>query len=327
MSGYPIVRLRRLRATEGLRRLVSPAHPTLQAMIWPVFVIEGRGQKEAIASLPGQFQMSIDVLCKELVPLAERGLGGVLLFGVPNAWLKTSDGAAAHAADGLVQRAVRQVKSVLPELPVFTDVCLCSYTTHGHCGPLSQGTVDNDAARALLGQTALSHAVAGADGVAPSAMMDGQVSGIRQALDAAGYTNTIIMSYAVKFASAFYGPFRDAAASTPQQGDRRTYQLAPGDTAGGLREAAQDESEGADILMVKPSLAYLDMLCRLREQTRLPLAAYNVSGEYAMLHHLAAAGGGDLYAMVRENLLALRRAGADILITYWANQYEAIYGE
>lgn len=326
MRGYPSVRMRRYRRTEALRRLVLPEVPPLSALIWPVFVVEGRGKREPILALPQQHHMSIDVLCEAVAPLVAEGLGGILVFGVPSDACKTPGGEGAYAADGLAQRAVTALKAAHPALPVFTDVCLCSYTNHGHCGPLREGTVDNDAARDILARVAVSHAQAGADGVAPSAMMDGQVSGIRAALDAAGLTDTIIMSYAAKFASACYGPFRDAAGSTPQAGDRRSYQLDPRDADGALRETALDESEGADILMVKPAMMYLDIVNRVRAQTRLPVAAYNVSGEYAMLHHLAAAGGGDLYALAREQLTAMRRAGADILITYWANQYKEMYG-
>ena len=326
MSGFPAVRLRRLRATPGLRGLLDPTPPAWRTMIWPVFLVEGKGRKDEIATLPGQYRYSVDTLCQDLAPMVAGGLGGILLFGVPNDWIKSSTGDSAAAADGIVPRALPRIKDTYPDLPVFTDVCLCSYTNHGHCGPLRNGSVDNDAALALLAATARAHAEAGADGVAPSAMMDGQVQAIRHVLDDAGLSQTIIMSYAVKFASACYGPFRDAASSAPQEGDRLGYQLGPGSLADALREADQDAQEGADILMVKPATFYLDVIAAVRAQSNLPMAAYNVSGEYAMLHALAEFGGGDLYALVRENLQAIRRAGADILITYWANQYEAIYG-
>jgi porphobilinogen synthase len=217
------------------------------------------------------------------------------------------------------------LKAEFPQLPVFTDVCLCGATSHGHCGPLKNGTVDNDAALPLLAKAALAHAAAGADGVAPSAMMDGQVAAIRRALEQAGFSETVLMSYSTKFASALYGPFREAADSSPQSGDRRAYQLPANDLRAALREAQLDEAEGADILMVKPATFYLDVISEVRKQSQLPLAAYNVSGEYAMLHALAQSGGGDLYALVRENLLAIRRAGADLLITYWADQYNRIF--
>ena len=327
MSGFPDVRLRRLRATKGVRGLLEPEPPPWRMMIWPVFLVEGRNHKEEIVTLPGQYRYSVDTLLADLKPLVAGGLGGVLLFGVPKEWTKSKDGAAAASADGMVPRAIPRIKDAFPDLPIFTDVCLCSYTSHGHCGPLQDGSVDNDAALELLAATARAHAAAGADGVAPSAMMDGQVQAIRCALDTANLSGAIIMSYAVKFASACYGPFRDAASSAPQAGDRLGYQLGPGSLAAALREARLDEQEGADILMVKPATFYLDVIAAVRAQSQLPLAAYNVSGEYAMLHALAKSGGGDLHALVRENLQAMRRAGADILITYWANQYREIYGE
>jgi porphobilinogen synthase len=325
MNMFPDVRLRRMRMKPGLRGLLAQPDPLLSSMVWPVFVVEGNKVKEPISALPGQYHLSPDMLCGELERLVADGLGGVLLFGVPHVYTKTFDGAGAQAEDGIVPRTVRRIKAVYPGLPVFTDVCLCSYTNHGHCGPLRDGTVDNDAALPLLAAAARVYAGAGADGVAPSAMMDGQVQAIRRELDAAGFAQTLIMSYAVKFASACYGPFRAAAASAPQEGDRLAYQMGPGSIAEALREAQLDEREGADILMVKPATFYLDVIAAVRQQSKLPLAAYNVSGEYAMLHALAKAGGGDLHAMVRENLGAMRRAGADILITYWANQYKEIY--
>ena len=328
MSGFPDVRLRRLRATPALRGLLDPVPPPWRTMIWPVFLVEGKGQKEEIATLPGQYRYSIDTLCQDLAPMVEGGLGGILLFGVPHAWIKSKDGSAAASPDSIVPRAVARIKDFYPDLSIFTDVCLCSYTSHGHCGPLQDdGSVDNDAALELLAATARAHAEAGADAVAPSAMMDGQVQAIRRALDQAGFSQTIIMSYAAKFASACYGPFRDAAASAPQAGDRLGYQLGPGAVSAALHEARLDEQEGADILMVKPATFYLDVIAAVRAQSQLPMSAYNVSGEYAMLHALAKSGGGDLHALVRENLQAIRRAGADILITYWANQYHEIYSD
>lgn len=316
-----------MRSSAGVRRLVARPDPSFRQMIWPVFVVEGQNINIPIDSMPGQNRMSADVLCSSLEPLVSSGLGGVLLFGVSSDAVKTGDGSAATAPAGIVPGAIRFVKKVFPALPVFTDVCLCGYTNHGHCGPLKRGTVDNDAALPLLAETAKAHAAAGADGVAPSAMMDGQVKAIREKLDASGYLDTIIMSYAVKFASACYGPFREAAASAPQHGDRLGYQLGSGRLAEALAEARMDEKEGSDLLMVKPATFYLDVIAAVREQSNLPLAAYNVSGEYAMLHASAAAGYGDLYALVRENLASISRAGADILITYWANQYEKIYGK
>jgi porphobilinogen synthase len=326
MSAFPEIRPRRLRRTEALRRLTGQPVPTLGKMIWPVFVVEGENRKTEIASMPGQFRMSADELCREVASLAAKGLGGLMVFGVLDEKLKDTKGSAAFAENGLVQRAVKKMKAEFPQLPVFTDVCLCGYTNHGHCGPLQNGTVDNDAALPILGKIALSHAAAGADGIAPSAMMDGQVAVIRQALEANGFTDTILMSYSTKFASALYGPFREAAESSPQCGDRKAYQLPPDHLQQALRESQIDEEEGADILMVKPAIFYLDVISKVRENTGLPLAAYNVSGEYAMLHALAKSGGGDLYSLAHENLTAIQRAGADILITYWANQYDRIFG-
>jgi porphobilinogen synthase len=325
MSKFPETRLRRLRRTEALRTLTGQPVPNIGKMIWPVFVVEGENKKIEISSMPGQFRMSSDELCRTVAPLVEQGLGGLMLFGVIDEGLKDSTGSAAFADDGLVQRAVKTLKAEFPNLPVLTDVCLCGYTSHGHCGPLKNGTVDNDAALPILGKIALSHAAAGADGVAPSAMMDGQVAAIRRALETNGYTDTILMSYSTKFASALYGPFRDAAESSPQCGDRKAYQLDPSDLQQALRESQIDEAEGADILMVKPATFYLDVISKVRKNTELPLAAYNVSGEYAMIHALANSSGGDLYALARENLTSIQRAGADILITYWANQYDLIF--
>jgi len=330
---FPISRPRRLRRTAALRRLTAASGPGLPDMLWPVFVVAGENQRQPIDSMPGQERMSADELCRSLEPLVARGLGGLMLFGVEAECAKTPDGARAWDENGIVPLALRRLKQAYPELPLFTDVCLCGYTDHGHCGlwhcPDSAtspagGCIDNDATLPLLARMALTHAAAGADGVAPSAMMDGQVAAIRQALEAAGHHDTVLLSYSTKFASALYGPFRDAAESAPRHGDRRSYQADPANLAAALRESVLDEAEGADILMVKPATFYLDVIQRVRQQTSLPLAAYNVSGEYAMLHSLAAAGGGDLPALVRENLLAIRRAGADIILTYWA-KYHAFF--
>lgn len=326
MSTFPEIRPRRLRRTEALRRLVGRPVPTLGKMIWPVFIIDGEKRKTEISLMPGQFRMGVDELCRAVAPLAERGLGGLMLFGVIDEKLKDAKGSAAFAENGLVQRAVQKLKVEFPQLSVFTDVCLCGYTDHGHCGALHAGTeVNNDETLKLLQKIALSHAAAGADGVAPSAMMDGQVAAIRQALEANGFGDTVLMSYSTKFASALYGPFREAAESSPQCGDRKAYQLPPDHLQQALRESQLDEKEGADILMVKPATFYLDVISKVRKNMNLPLAAYNVSGEYAMIHALAKSGGGDLSALARENLIAIQRAGADILITYWANQYDQIF--
>lgn len=323
MSKFPETRLRRLRRTESLRRLTGQPFPSLGKMVWPVFVVEGENQAIGISSMPGQFRMSADELCRAVEPLVAKGLGGLMLFGVLDDALKDATGSIAFADDGLIQRTVKTLKAEFPDLTLFTDVCLCGTTDHGHCGALRAGTdVDNDQTLLLLQKVALSHAAAGADGVAPSAMMDGQVAAIRRALEEHRFVDTILMSYSTKFASALYGPFREAADSSPQCGDRRAYQLDPSDLNQALREAKLDEAEGADMLMVKPATFYLDVISKIRSQTDLPLAAYNVSGEYAMIHALSKSGGGDLHALARENLAAIQRAGADILITYWANILE-----
>lgn len=324
-DGFPAIRLRRLRRTRALRQLVGQAFPGPEKFVWPVFVVDGRDREEPIASLPGQSRSSVDVLCEKLKPVVAAGVNSVLLFGVVDDDAKDARGSGAYAADGVVQRAVHTLRHTFRDLTIMTDVCLCAYTAHGHCGPLLDGgDVHNDAANALLAKVAVSHAAAGADVVAPSAMMDGQVAAIREALDAERYTDTLLMSYSTKFASSMYGPFRDAEQSAPQHGDRQGYQASYADVRTALRESQEDEAEGADILMVKPALFYLDVLARIRDDTELPLAAYNVSGEYAMLHAMAEKGWGDLHAMARESIMAMARAGADIFISYWANQYATL---
>jgi len=293
-----------------------------------VFVKEGVGIREDIEAMPGQCRMSPDVLVTELAPVVASGIGAILVFGLPRDDEKDANGTAASDESGIVQTAVRQVKEAYPDLVVCTDVCLCAYTDHGHCGPLdAAGAVDNDAANAVLANVAVSHALAGADIVAPSAMMDGQVASIRGALDGAGLTDTLIMSYSTKFASGMYGPFREAEQSAPQQGDRKGYQASFADARTALRESALDEAEGADILMVKPSLFYLDIIARLRERTDLPIAAYSVSGEYSMIIAAADRGWADLGAVARESTQAIARAGADLVISYWANRYEELLGK
>ena len=324
-NGYPSIRLRRLRRTQALRRMVGQPFPGPEKFVWPVFVVEGSGRQEPIESMPGQFRYSVDLLCEALKPVVDSGVNSVLLFGVLDDQAKDEQGTGAYAEDGVVQKAVRTLRHTFHHLTIMTDVCLCAYTSHGHCGPLhAGGDVDNDAANALLARVALSHAAAGADVVAPSAMMDGQVATIREALDADQYSDTILMSYSTKFASSMYGPFREAEKSAPQHGDRQGYQASYADLRTALRESEEDEAEGADILMVKPSLFYLDVIARVRDNTDLPIAAYNVSGEYAMLHATAERGWGDLYPMARESIAALARAGTDIFISYWANQYAAL---
>ncbi len=325
MSNFPQMRLRRLRRTKAIRDMVGLAMPGPEKFVWPVFVVDGQNKNIPIATMPGQSRLSIDCLSTALEPVVKSGVGGVLVFGVLDDG-KMASGDYAFDDNGLVQTAVRRIRERYPELLIMTDVCLCAYTDHGHCGKLdASGDVDNDATLDILGKVAVSHAKAGADCVAPSAMMDGQVENIRDALAAAGMQDVILMSYSTKFCSAFYGPFRDAASSSPAAGGRQTYQAPFNDPRQALRESFLDIDEGADILMVKPSLIYLDIICQLRSETDLPIAAYNVSGEYAMLHAYAEKGGGELRDLVRESVMALTRAGADIIITYWANQYNEIF--
>ncbi len=327
MNAYPERRMRRLRQTPRIRRMVEMEFPGLGRFLWPVFVVEGQGVKQPIAAMPGQFRYSPDALIEALTPLSELGIGGILVFGVIPNDRKDETGQPAYDPAGVVPQTVRLVRERFPDLVVFTDVCLCAYTSHGHCGPLDRrGNVDNEAAVATLARVAIVHAEAGATGVAPSAMMDGQVQAIRRALDAAGRAETLIMSYSTKFASSFYGPFRNAGGSSPRHGDRRSYQASFADARRALLESALDEAEGADILMVKPALCYLDMIARLRERTDLPIAAYNVSGEYSMLIAAAERGWGDLRGMVRESITGIARAGADIIISYWANRYGDLIG-
>lgn len=328
MSTFPHVRLRRLRQSPQLRRMLARPLPGPEKLIWPLFVRSGTNIKEPIDAMPGQFRWSVDRLPEAIDALLAQGVHATLVFGLPEADAKSPDGAAAAHDDGIVQRAVAALAHHTPELVIFTDVCLCAHTAHGHCGPLNAaGGVDNDATNRLLARVARSHAQAGAHGVAPSAMMDGQVAAIRDALDAAGFTGTLLMSYSTKFASAMYGPFRDAEQSSPRQGDRKGYQAPGDDPHQAMRESALDEAEGADILMVKPALFYLDLVAQLRARTELPLAVYNVSGEYAMLIATAERGWGDLRGMVQESITALSRAGADLIISYWANRYRELLAD
>jgi porphobilinogen synthase len=314
---FPTTRPRRLRRTENLRRLVRETRLSAADLIYPLFVMPGSNVRREIPSLPGCFHLSPDQAAAEGRRLADLGLPGVLLFGLPES--KDESGSEAWAETGVVPQAIRSLKRAAPDLLVLTDVCLCEYTSHGHCGLLdSRGEVDNDATLPLLARVAVSHAAAGADLVAPSDMMDGRVAALRSALDAAGHAQVGLMSYTAKYASAFYGPFREAADCAPQSGDRRGYQMDPANRREARREAAEDTAEGADILMVKPALAYLDILRDLAETSDLPLAAYNVSGEYAMVKAAAARGWLDERRVVLEILTSLRRAGADIIITYHA---------
>jgi porphobilinogen synthase len=311
-------RLRRLRRTPALRRLVRENTLTPDCFVFPLFVVHGQDVHEEISSMPGQYHHSLDGLAREAEELQSLGIPAVLLFGLPAS--KDEVGSEAYDDGGIVQQAVRVLKDAAPELAVITDVCLCEYTSHGHCGVVVDGNVDNDGSLALLARTAISHARAGADIVAPSDMMDGRVAALRAALDGEGYESAPIMSYAAKYASAFYGPFREAAESAPQFGDRRGYQMDPPNAREALREIASDLAEGADIVMVKPALPYLDVVSQARRRVDAPLAAYNVSGEYAMLHAAAANGWLDLRAAVLEALTSIKRAGADIIITYHAKE-------
>ena len=311
-------RHRRLRRTEGLRRLVAETRLSPADFVYPLFVTHGQGIREEIPSMPGQFRISLDQVGREADDLHTLGINAVLLFGLPA--MKDESGSEAYDDGGIVQDAVRTFKEAAADLVVITDVCLCEYTSHGHCGVIRDGEVDNDASLELIARTALSHARAGADIIAPSDMMDGRVAAIREALDDASYVSTPIMAYSAKYASAFYGPFREAADSTPQFGDRRGYQMDPPNAREALREIADDIDEGADIVMVKPALPYLDVLSQARREFDLPLAAYNVSGEYAMVKAAAAAGWIDEQRTAMEILTSIKRAGADIIITYHAKE-------
>jgi porphobilinogen synthase len=313
---FPTTRLRRLRRTSGIRQMVRETRLTPSDLIQPLFVRHGGGESTPIESMPGQSHHGIDGLVETAAGVHAAGVPAVLLFGIPAR--KDEAGSEAYDPEGIVQLGVRAIKAEVPELTVITDVCLCQYTSHGHCGVLRDGVVENDISLELLADTALSHAAAGADMVAPSDMMDGRVAAIRSALDNDGLTETAIMAYSAKFASAFYGPFRDAAHSTPSEGDRKGYQMDPGNGNEAVREALLDIEEGADVVMVKPALPYLDVLRRLRSETLVPLAAYQVSGEYAMLEAAAARGLVDRRAAALEALTGVRRAGADLVITYYA---------
>ncbi len=313
---FPIRRMRRLRRTAALRRLVQETHIAPSQLIWPLFVAHGEGLRRPIASLPGVAQLSVDQLVKDAERAASLGLGGIILFGIP----ATKDGTGSEAYDdqGIVQQAIRAVKRAVPDLLVIGDVCLCEYTDHGHCGVIRDGEVDNDSSVYLLGKTAVMQARAGIDLVAPSDMMDGRVAGIRKALDAGGFSHVPIMSYAAKFASAFYGPFREAAGSTPQFGDRQSYQMAVSNGDEAMKEIQLDLDEGADIVMVKPAGPCLDLIRRAKERFGSPLGAYQVSGEYAMIKAAAERGMLDETRAMWESVTAIRRAGADIILTYFA---------
>jgi porphobilinogen synthase len=313
---FPIHRKRRLRVSEPIRRLVRETHLEPSQFVLPLFVCPGEGVRRPISSMPGNFQLSVDELVKECETAYATGLGGVILFGIPDK--KDEDASEAYAENGITQRAVRAVKQVLPKLLVITDVCNCEYTSHGHCGKIVDGEVDNDTTLEWLAKAALSHACAGADIVAPSDMMDGRVAAIRHKLDTHGFQKTAILAYAAKFASAYYGPFREAAESTPQFGDRRSYQMDPANGREAMHEMALDFEEGADMLMVKPALPYLDLIRQARERFPVPLAAYQVSGEFSMLMAAVERGWLEYERTMLEGLTCIRRAGADIILTYFA---------
>ena len=319
MPSFPVHRSRRLRASEPLRSLVRETTVLPGDLILPLFVVPGEGVRRPIASMAGVDQTSADELVRDAEEALRLGISGVLLFGIPEH--KDETGSSGYAEDNVVSSVVARLKRELPELLVMTDVCLCEYTSHGHCGVIRNGDVDNDATVPLLARMAVAHAAAGADVVAPSDMMDGRVGAIRSALDGAGHTNTAILSYAAKYASAFYGPFRDVAESAPVFGDRRTAQMDPGNVLEALREVKLDVEEGADMLMVKPALAYLDVIHRVKAETGYPVCAYHVSGEYAMIVAAAERGWIDGHRAQVEALTAIRRAGADMIISYYSRQY------
>jgi porphobilinogen synthase len=313
---FPIHRPRRLRSTESMRALVRETRLHPSQFILPLFVCPGEGIRREISSMPGNFQMSIDQFVKECEEIHSLGIGGVILFGLPET--KDEEASGAYDDNGIVQRAVRAAKRVVPQLLVMTDVCNCEYTSHGHCGKIVNGDVDNDSTLAWLAASALSHAKAGADIVAPSDRWVGRVAAIRHTLDSHGYSNVPILSYAAKFASVFYGPFREAAESTPQFGDRRSYQMDPANGREAMREIALDLEEGADMIMVKPALAYLDLIARARDRFDVPISAYQVSGEFSMIMAAARNGWIDQDRAMMETLTSIRRAGADFILTYFA---------
>jgi porphobilinogen synthase len=313
---FPDYRPRRMRQNEAFRRMIRETRLAVDDLILPLFAVGGRKVQNPIASMPGHYQLSVDHLVKTAGEAHSLGIPAVILFGVPDR--KDPLGTSAYADDGIVQRAARALKDALPELAVITDVCLCQYTDHGHCGCVENGCIENDASLDLIARTALSHAKAGADMVAPSDMMDGRVAEIREALDENNFSHIPIMAYSAKYCSAYYGPFRAAADSAPKFGDRRTYQMDPANALEALREVTMDVEEGADIIMVKPALAYLDIIHRVRQEFDLPVAAYNVSGEFSMIKAAEKMGWLDGPRVMMETLTAIKRAGADLIITYFA---------
>jgi porphobilinogen synthase len=319
---YPEYRPRRLRKNENFRRMIRETSLSVDDLVYPLFVTAGKKLKKPIDSMPGNFQMSLDYLVKEVKITKDLGIPAVLLFGIPEK--KDEEGSGAYDRGGIIQRAVREIKDAVPDILVITDVCLCEYTSHGHCGLLDGDHVDNDSTLEILAETAVSHAEAGADMVAPSAMMDGQVLAIRDALDEDGFDDLPIMAYSAKYASSFYGPFREAAEGAPQFGDRTTYQMDPPNSDEAMREITLDVEEGADIIMVKPALVYLDIIRRAKEEFDLPLAAYNVSGEFSMIKAAETLGWLDGTRAMMESLTSIKRAGADIIITYFAKEAAAL---
>ncbi len=315
---FPQYRPRRLRKSAIIRNMVKETRLSASNLILPLFVIHGKSVRNPIASMPGHYQYSVDLIGKEAKEAWEAGVSAVILFGIPKK--KDEIGTSAFDSEGPVSLAIKAIKESVPEMLVITDVCMCEYTSHGHCGVLRDGYVDNDSTLELLGREALTHAEAGADMVAPSDMMDGRVGMIRKVLDRNGYSQVSIMSYAAKYSSAYYGPFRDAAGSTPETGDRRGYQMDPANSNEAMREVALDIGEGADIVMVKPALSYLDIIRRVKDEFNYPIAAYNVSGEYSMVKAAAEKGWIDGDAVMMETLLSIKRAGADIIITYFAKE-------
>jgi len=325
-----IIRPRRLRRTSTIRRMVKETCIRVDDLIFPIFVKHGKGEREPIPSMVGHYQLSVDELVKEAEEVWSLGIPGIILFGLPR--VKDKLGSEAYARDGIVQKAVAAVRERVPELVVLTDVCLCQYTDHGHCGIIEDGRIDNDATLDILSRVAISHAEAGADFVSPSDMMDGRVRAIRETLERDGFKDTGILAYAVKYASSFYGPFREAADSKPQFGDRKSYQMDPANAREAIKEALLDIEEGADIIMVKPALPYLDIIYQVRARIHLPVAAYNVSGEYAMVKAADQRGWIEGEKVMMEMLLSIRRAGADLILTYFAkdaakilNTHESIY--
>jgi porphobilinogen synthase len=322
---FPDYRPRRMRQNDAFRRMIRETVLTVDDLILPLFVIGGKNVRNPIASMPGHFQLSVDQLVQTAREAHQAGVPAVILFGVPDR--KDPLGTAAYADGGIVQRATRALKDALPGLAVITDVCLCQYTDHGHCGCVENGCIENDASLDLIARTALSHAKAGADMVAPSDMMDGRVAEIREVLDEASFSHVPIMAYSAKYCSAYYGPFRAAADSAPKFGDRRTYQMDPANALEAIREATLDVEEGADIIMVKPALAYLDIIHRIRQEFDLPVAAYNVSGEFSMIKAAEQMGWLDGPRVMMETLTAIKRAGADMILTYFAMEAAKLLGE